>query len=342
MDAETHSIAASIDDQLPYAYDWPRDGSFINYALEEMGFIETARAHALFYPTVERIVGVLAGSYAQNYGATGIVGGPVPLEIDEAGLAAWTMARLGMGLDPKSSYVQGVCNAIMLSLDWFVQWRDAKNGLPLPANEDDEFAFTQGIQGSTAVYTGLTAGIEFAKTATTDKGGCFDVSKIAQYEKRRDELKQAILKQFYNPTCRCWGLKANLPPTDKGQPLRGMAWFLWPAEIVPLNSTQALAQAEALASAIEPFVQGVPGVYGYIAETAFALARVWNANGKIHRNKLQAIMTALTKVPIPGTLHMGETYNLTKSGEVINLNDIPHVWEATLYYLFAMELGKSN
>ncbi len=39
-------------------------------------------------------------------------------------------------------------------MDWFVKWQ-APNHLPLPANEDDNFAFTQGIQGSVAVLAGL-------------------------------------------------------------------------------------------------------------------------------------------------------------------------------------------
>jgi hypothetical protein len=339
MDSSTSSIAASLDNQLPYAYDWPRDGSFINYALEEMGFMNEARAHALFYPKVVRSEFTLSGSYAQNFGGSGIVGGPVPLEIDEAGLAAWTMARLGTREGAGRDFVEGVCNAVMLSLDWFVRWRDPKTGLPLPANEDDEFAFTQGIQGSTAVLAGITQGIEFARTATKSLGGCFDPEKIPEYEKRRDELKTAILKNFYNPGCQCWGLNSTRPPSDSSQPVRGMAWFLWPAVLFPLDSPQALSQAEALWSSILPFVQGIPGVYSYIAETAFALTRVWNAHGRIHRDRLQNILEALTRVPIPGTLHMGETYNVTRT-EVINLNDVPHVWEATLFYLFASEMGK--
>jgi hypothetical protein len=101
-----------------------------------MGFVEEARLHALFLASVQRKDGMFAGTFAQNFDNTGRVGGPVPLEIDQVGLAVWTMSRLLSAADG--------CEPIERSLQFLIKWRDPINHLPLPANEDDEFAFTQG------------------------------------------------------------------------------------------------------------------------------------------------------------------------------------------------------
>src|SRR5207245_7221220 len=42
-------FVASITTQPPYAEDWPRDGSFIDDALDRAGFTGLARRHDLFY-----------------------------------------------------------------------------------------------------------------------------------------------------------------------------------------------------------------------------------------------------------------------------------------------------
>lgn len=254
----------------------------------------------------------------------GEVGGPVPLEIDEAGLAIWTMGRL---------LNDSHCDVIVRGLDFFVEWRDPANNLTLPANEDDNLAFTQGIQGCTAVLTGLNEGISFLSANNCN----VDSQKLASFVSRRDGLRAAMLEKFYVPSCNCYGANGNLSSSDPNQPLRGMSWTLWPSNLLEHNESLILSQAEFLFSALQPFLKGVPGVYSYIAETSVILARIWRARN-IHQDRLLAILAQLVRVVTPGTLHFGEVYELGTDGTFTNLNDVPHCWEAVLFYQFALEV----
>jgi len=198
-------------------------------------------------------------------------------------------------------------------------------------NEDDNPAFTQGIQGSVAVLAGLNEGILLGESFPE----CYPSGRMKFYLARRDQLKAAILKEFYEASCNCWGLNATV---DKDQPLRGAAWFLWPAEVVPLQSKEALIQAEEIWKNIASFVSRVPGVYGYIAEVANILATVWGKNGNIHKDRLESILEMLAEGATSGTYHFSEFYRISSTGEITMINDIPHVWEGVLFYNLAYQL----
>src|SRR5205807_1980615 len=53
-DAASGAIVASIDSEPPYGEDWPRDGSFINYALDLAGYPDVVSRHNRFYARVQR------------------------------------------------------------------------------------------------------------------------------------------------------------------------------------------------------------------------------------------------------------------------------------------------
>ena len=60
--------------------------AFLNWALRAAGLDALAHEHSLFYARVQRRTGALAGSFAMNYFASGVAGGPIPIELDETGL----------------------------------------------------------------------------------------------------------------------------------------------------------------------------------------------------------------------------------------------------------------
>ncbi len=101
MDRDTGAIVASVSTQPPYNLDWPRDGAFINAALDIAGYVDMATLHNNFYIDVQRknpqftlLVGSrinLEGTFEMNYYADGMPGGPIFFEIDETGLAVWTL-----------------------------------------------------------------------------------------------------------------------------------------------------------------------------------------------------------------------------------------------------------
>src|SRR5204863_3359152 len=95
---------------------WPRDGSFINHALDLAGYTDVVSRHNRFYARVQRKTFgswsilyafpacnpvspvypdcIPPGTYETNYYADPadiVAANPVSFEIDEAGLGVWTM-----------------------------------------------------------------------------------------------------------------------------------------------------------------------------------------------------------------------------------------------------------
>ena len=114
-DEPSGAIVASVNAQPPYGADWPRDGAFINLALDLAGFHDLVTRHNLFYARVQRKQPgswsilydfppcdlsnpvypncIPAGTFEQNYYADPdevIPALTTSFEIDQAGLGVWT------------------------------------------------------------------------------------------------------------------------------------------------------------------------------------------------------------------------------------------------------------
>ena len=98
--------------------------------------------HNLFYARVQRKEPLLdarggmiapAGTYTTNYYADGTEGWPIPFEIDNAGLAAWTMAEHAGFLEgpDRSSYLRQIWPAIRLTATELAECKDEETGLHL-------------------------------------------------------------------------------------------------------------------------------------------------------------------------------------------------------------------
>src|SRR5581483_2679448 len=217
-DSATGAIVASVDAQPPYGADWPRDGSFINYALDLAGYPDLVSRHNRFYTRVQRKAPagwsilysfpacdpahpvypncVPAGTYETNYYAdpvAAVPANPISFEIDEAGLGVWTMWDHYQHIaDPvaAAAYLADVCPSIRLGADNLAACRDAATGLQCQANEDDNIPLTQGLQGAETVLLAL----ENAVAAAPACG--FDAPTVAGWTTRIAELRPAIQQSF--------------------------------------------------------------------------------------------------------------------------------------------------
>src|SRR5207253_9442894 len=96
MDPDTGAIVASADTQAPYGQDWIRDGAFINEALDRAGFSDMVSRHNLFEAAAQTSVSNPdalrpPGNWPMMVYGDGQPAGPIPYEIDETGLGAWTL-----------------------------------------------------------------------------------------------------------------------------------------------------------------------------------------------------------------------------------------------------------
>ena len=331
-DRRTGAISAGIATQLPYALDWCRDGSFINYALDTAGFPQLVAQHEAFYASVQRRTGPFAGTYEMNYMSNGHAGGPVPLEIDECALACWSMS-LHRTFEPdparRAAYLASVYPAIQRSADFLTRWRDPLNGLALPANEDDCLYLTAGLHGSSVILTALDsavdAGVEAGET----------VARLDEWRGRRAELAAAVEHLF-------WDSSVSAFRDSNTTSNSGIPWILWPSTLLVPGDPRAAQQADYLQGLLDSvFVAHSQTISGYDAKLTLAIATRFAQDPTRRAAVERTFKTMLAELPTPDTGHMGEFYRLVPGPagpQWEPANDTPHVWEHSLIYLTAMKL----
>ena len=336
-DSRMAAVSASVASQPPYAADWPRDGSFVNAALEAAGLTGESTSHNRFYARVQRTSGPLGGTYGMNYGADGVVQGPIPLELDETGLALKSMSdnsrRNGHYLD--AAWRNSTWVSIQRSAEFLVRWRSKQPPyLPLPANEDDSPSLKVGLEDCCAVCAGLVSAAKLAALITGHN------ATAERWMARALEVRHAISQVFFSTSAQVPG---TFVPKDVTGPqsLRGASWIL-SLGIFPQTDSRLAKHAEALWNATSPIFRGVPGIYAYNAEQIYALSTYspWMHDSKKRNLLEQSLVFLCTHVATQGTNHFGEHYELISRDPVavVNINNMPHCWEHALVYLAALNV----
>ena len=357
-DNASGAIVASVATQLPYGYDWVRDGSFINYALDLAGYHDVVSRHNRFYARVQRkefspwsVVYsmkcpadpaarhypdcVPPGTFEMNYFAdpTEVVpGAPFSFEIDEAGLGVWTMwdhAQYLTDAAERAAYLADVCPAMERGAANLAACRDPVTNLQCPSSEDDFQELTQGLQGAEAVLLALRSGID----ASSDCA--FDAGEVAGWQARSAELEQAIVAHFLVP-----GPPAHF---EGGR----SAWLVWPTGFPAADDPRTLSHAQYLQAAfIDPILARTARGGAYNAESLLARAHLARTLGDAAA--LGAVQDAVRffvrELPTFDTHHLGEFYarvdaDLNGDGiapDYVSENDVPHVWEHAYLYAAAM------
>ena len=314
QDRNTGAIVASLSTQPPYGQDWPRDGAFINLALDVAGYHEMVTKHNLFYREVQRKSGIYPfgrGTYEMCYYPDGMPGGPIPFEIDETALIIWTLWTHAKFLkDGRDEYIKEIRGTIELAAEALYNCYDENKRLQCVANEDDNPLFTQGLQGAVTYYLAMKSAYEFfSYTGEEDRA--------EKFLRRAEEIKNGIMENFY---------------TEKG--FKGsygeIAWLLWPAEIRDGYDEKKIA--EYLLSEAERCLKKECEGFAYISKGLLALALTHRDEYLSKLNELKDIL--INEVPTQGTMHMGEVV-VIRNGEFFNRVAIPHIWEASLSFLFS-------
>jgi hypothetical protein len=335
-DRASGAIVASISSQPPYNLDWPRDGSFIDYALDVAGYHDWVTQHRRFYGGAQRqhdgdlaATGgdTFAGSFAMNYYADGTGGGPIPLEIDEVGFTLWGWYEHAKWLANPRPYLNELYPHIKLAADLLTRCVDAATGLQCAENEDDSFDLTITLHGAAPVRLGLASAVR-AALAT----GHNDDAR--RWRRRLDGLDAAIERGFGDPALGYVGGVTSL--SDVGS-IGPVAWTLWPVELHPYSDPRMGLAATQIVSNYTPFFTQMNGGGAYYGKGLVALARYYDGVGDTAGLSTvnDWIDLMIKKVPTSTGLY-GESFVYNGNGTYTDVVSIPHLWEATLTYLALM------
>jgi hypothetical protein len=357
MDEASGGIVASVNTQPPYGEDWPRDGAFINYALDLAGYHDLVTRHNRFYARVQRKRPapwsplydfgpcdpqrpvypncVPAGTVEANYYTdpqAAIPGLPLSFEIDAAGLVVWTLwehAKFLRDPEARTQYLAEVCPSISLGATNLANCKDETNNLQCYANEDDTIPLTQSLLGAQTVLLALRSAIEAASACG------FDSAEVERWQARAAELEEAIPRHF---------LRSEPVPHLEGP--RG-PWVIWPVKFLRPGDALATTHAQLLwRQGVQVILERTAPESGYNAEPLVAvayLARQRNDRAMLEEAR-RAVKFFVRNITTNGTLHMSESYGrvqVDRNGDGIApdywpQNDVPHVWEHALLYTAAM------
>lgn len=356
-DRASGAIVASVTTQSPYGEDWPRDGAFVDHALDRAGYHDLVEAHDRFYARVQRKEPgpwsllysfgpcdpgaptypecVPAGTFEMNYYAdpeAAVPGGFYSFEVDEAGLGLWTLwDHVAFIDDPerRAAYLADVCPAIARGAASLAECRDPLTGLQCFANEDDNLPLTQTLQGATTVYLALRSAV-----AAADACG-FAPADAAAWAARADELRTAALATFVVPD----------PPAHLAGPRA--PWALWPSELIPPDDPLAATHAAWLAERVASLYDRTKLRTGYDVESVLVRAVQARAAGDALAlaGLQEEVRFFVDQLTTPDTLHMAEfavrvQADLDGDGtapDYLQANAVPHVWEQSYLYLAALE-----
>lgn len=337
-DHDSGAIVASISSQPPYNLDWPRDGAFIDYALDVAGQHDWVTQHRKFYATVQRKndgddaasgKDAFAGSFAMNYYADGHPGGPVPLEIDEVGLALWEWYEHAKWIDEpaRTDYLNAIYPSLALAADLLTTCVDPATKLQCLENEDDHFDASISLHGAITTWLGLASSVRAANYLGHGKA-----DDARRWRARLDEIASAIERAFGDPMLGYRGQQTALPG---GGASGAVAWTLWPAQFHPFTDGKMVLAAAQIETDYAPFFSQSNAGGSYYGKGLIGLAL-------LHGENHDAAGTARTRdwldllvkqVPTRTTGHYGETFLYDGNGAYTDVVSIPHLWEATLTYL---------
>jgi hypothetical protein len=348
------AVVASIATQSPYSLDWPRDGAYFNHALSLVGHDEWVADRNRWYASIQHGPGderghpdTPPGNWAMNYYADGVVGGPIPYEIDNTAYAVWTLYdhydRTG-----DRAYLEDVWPAIRRAAEFFCRHRDDDTGLHAPAYEDDNLLQSQTIVGAAPVVLGLDA----AAAAARELGHDADARR---YEHRSGELEAAIERHLWDDVDGAYtgmsheydllrmvpwvrGLVSSLPlvPSTAADPS-----VVWPVGLEPLDGDRMADHADTLWTELaRSFAEPETGERRaglYETHALIAVAHVWRAQAPDLLDRVRrGVRWVAHEHATPDTHVMGEVW-LRRGDRLVTTVSQPHTWAQMLFYYAALE-----
>ena len=331
-------IVASIATQPSYSVDSIGDGAYVNRALHAGGHRAMVEAHNLRYAELQSTAASSApggeatppGNWSQSYYADGVVGGPVPYQIDQTGLGLWTLWD-HYALTNDADYLLDVYEAIQRGAQYLTDvCRDPATGLQCAAPEGDNASPTRTLRGAQAVWLGLDAAARAAKVkAQLDPSGrTVALSNAEKWRSRSDEISDAILDAFYDEACRCF--------TE--DPLIG-GTFLWPARAIDYAGDAARDQARTNWAGIEPSLENTASVGGM--ESQAIVGNAFTVTRRAERKRVRRALRWVASVPTTNaTGLLGAAWSGPGDGSaagVVTMQGQPHVPSMAMFYLAALK-----
>ncbi len=262
------------------------------------------------------------GTWAMNYYADGVPAGPLGAEIDETGYGAWTFWD-HYAVTGNETYLERVYPAIRLVGERLTyDCVDEETGLQCPRPEDDNIGDRQTAVGGALAYAGLEASAKAAAEMYQITGNESYAEEALAYAERRDELRVAIDRHYWQD--------------DEGT--YGSGRVAMPAFIRPLDNPRMQRHLQGMWENVNRTFSGELDAGQYESKRLIGLgvANRVTDDAPVTREQLQEGIEWLASeaaraesTHILGEAWIRETY---ADGEVDAAVSQPHLWQQLLTY----------
>jgi hypothetical protein len=353
-DPETGAVVASIATQSPYGLDWPRDGAYFNHVLDTLGLSDWVTRRLRWYADLQeqpdRRDGnhrqTPVGNWAMNYYADGVIGGPIPYEIDQTGYAVWSMWDHFTVVEDEA-FLRDVYPAMRHAAEFFVEHRDPSTGLHRRAYEDDNVVRSQTIVGAGPVWLGLDAAARAA--GRLDHHG-----DAHRFRERRDELAAAIEEHLWNDRAGAYAGGHPSPAIVEGVPYlsdllarlplvpnaSADASLYWPIGFGDVSDDRMRRHVERVreqsASTWDEPEADEDRVGMYDVKTLITLARASRDDPADMAEVRRGVRWVANRHATDDTRVMGEAW-MRRDDDIVTGVSQPHTWSQLLFYYASLE-----
>ncbi|NVM53692.1 MAG: hypothetical protein HWN66_08310 [Candidatus Helarchaeota archaeon] len=340
-DPDSGAIVAAPTRQPPYRYDWPRDGTFYDLALDLAGFPEVVEQHLDFYRRTQRnnrlSVGLAwllrlkspfyspRGHWHSNLYTNGKKGALsiIPFEIDETALIVWDLWRHEQFVPEadRPTYQEKYLETLQLGADGLEAYVNRRKGWTKRSFEDDNLVPLATLHGAASVLAGLAAAMDAGQRWGADP------NQIERWSTSATALRNGILRRIENKSI-----------LNKGG-WRGIRWSLFPAPVFEsYDDPRAELIITELVKDIQNMIAKKNRVYHYLGERVFILGVVSSKLPQFRTLVEKGLDEIVNKIPIEGTDSYGEvTLWIEMPGypELLaqQRTSIPHFWTGVCTYL---------
>ncbi len=351
-DRNTGAIVASLSRQPAYGEDWPRDGAFFNAALDAAGLHDLVTQRLLKYAQWQRkepsaaepiidpapppdpddpsTLMYPAGAWEMNYFADGMTGGFIRFEIDNTAFLLWNYAYHAGYIEDESAreqYLNDVWPTVKDAADLLTRWRDASTGLPAPANENDNPAYTATLFGAGPIFAALNGATKISRQLGHE-------DDAIKYENRASELRQAIQTHLIDEDTGFLLERRNISGHPGSNLHAASSTAIWPGRLLDFADANTRLQMETNLDDVLEALRGETDGGSYLNKVTLTAALALAGTDSFTEVE-EALGYLVHELPTAGTLHYGEVF-LVRDGTYDQRVANPHLWAASLTYLTAM------
>jgi len=147
---------------------------------------------------------------------------------------------------------------------------------------------------------------------------------------------RAAIEALYDPSQHSYRSGAEAGSNAYNVDYGDGGWLLWPVRFKPYGDRTMVGEAKAVYASMRKSLAAPHGQYE--TKALLGLAHAWKPFTPAHRRKLTRTLRYMARALTTPTGLFGESWIRLANGHPIPVQDQPHVWAHSLFYLASLKI----